>query len=118
MLPQCSHITRKRGVYYYRRRLPGATKGEVALSLRTRMFREAQWLAAKLDQEFWGIMASVSGNKNTADVDRIAREYLRDKLDHDMKLREASPHEAVYLGEIVSDNRLLYRRNSPHRSSN
>lgn len=96
MLPQCSHITRKRGVYYYRRRLPGATKGEVALSLRTRMFREAQWLAAKLDQEFRGIMASVSGNKNTADVDRIAREYLRDKLDHDMRPRETSPREAVY----------------------
>ena len=23
-LPHCSHITRKRGVYYYRRRLPGS----------------------------------------------------------------------------------------------
>jgi len=50
MLPQCSHITRKRGVYYYRRRLPGDAKREIAVSLRTRMFREAQWLAAKLDQ--------------------------------------------------------------------
>jgi hypothetical protein len=89
MLPQCSHITRKRGVYYYRRRLPGATKGEIALSLRTRMFREAQWLAAQLDQEFRGIITSVNENKNTTDVQRIAREYLKDKLDHDMRLREA-----------------------------
>jgi Domain of unknown function (DUF6538) len=95
MLPQCSHITCKRGVYYYRRRLPGATKSEIAVSLRTRMFREAQWLAAKLDQEFRGIMARVSENKNAADVQRIAREYLKDKLDHDMRLRETSPHEAV-----------------------
>jgi uncharacterized protein DUF6538 len=96
MLPQCSHITRKRGVYYYRRRLPGATKSEIALSLRTRMFREAQWLAAQLDQEFRGIIASLRQNKDTADVQRIAREYLKSKLDHDMEQREAASRQAVY----------------------
>jgi hypothetical protein len=52
MLPQCSHITRKRGVYYYRRRLPGTPKRELALSLHTRHFREAQWVAAILDREY------------------------------------------------------------------
>ena len=31
MLPQCSHITRKRGVYYYRRRLPKPLTGGMAL---------------------------------------------------------------------------------------
>jgi hypothetical protein len=34
------------GGYYYRRRMPWRSKGELTLSLRTRSFREAQWLAA------------------------------------------------------------------------
>lgn len=41
----------KRGVLYYRRRLPG-TRSEVAVSLRTRDFREAQHLANLLDRKF------------------------------------------------------------------
>jgi hypothetical protein len=104
MLPQCSHITRKRGVYYYRRRLPAGAKGEVAVSPRTRMFREAQWLAANLDQEFRKVIANVSKTDQTADIQRIAREYLRDKLDHDMGQREASAHQAVYSGSSPSDD--------------
>ena len=84
MLPQCSHITRKRGVYYYRRRLPGDAKREIAVSLRTRMFREAQWLAAKLDQEFRKVMSSVKKYEKPEDIQRIAREYLSSKLEHDM----------------------------------
>ena len=52
MLPQCSHITKKRGVYYYRRRIPKCPNREVALSLRTRIFRVAECLATELDQEF------------------------------------------------------------------
>lgn len=47
-LPQCSHITRKRGVYYFRRRLPHPLRGEVALSLRTRQYREAEYLSEAL----------------------------------------------------------------------
>jgi site-specific recombinase XerD len=109
MLPQCSHITRKRGIYYYRRRLSGCTKGEVAVSLRTRVFREAQWLAARLDLEFGRIIASVKDNTKTPDIQRIAREYLKSKLEHDMEQREASSHIGVYsrstqAGRIVSDD--------------
>ena len=52
MLPQCSHITKKRGVYYYRRRIPKSPNREVVLSLRTRVFRVAECLANGLDQEF------------------------------------------------------------------
>jgi hypothetical protein len=96
MLPQCSHITRKRGVYYYRRRLPGFAKGEVAVSLRTRSFREAQWFAARLDHEFGRIIASVNKNKKTSDIQRIARDYLRSKLAFDMERRVASPNSPVY----------------------
>ena len=50
MLPQCSHITKKRGVYYYRRRIPKCPNREVALSLRTRMFRVAECLARPIHE--------------------------------------------------------------------
>jgi hypothetical protein len=43
--PQCSNITKKRGVFYYRRRIPKTPNGEVVLSLRTRVFRVAECLA-------------------------------------------------------------------------
>lgn len=105
MLPQCSHITRKRGVYYYRRRLPGDAKREIAVSLRTSMFREAQWLAAKLDQEFRKLMSSVKFEK-PADIQRIAREYLKSKLEHDMEVRTASPHVGVY-SRSTEPNRIV-----------
>ncbi|MGE5774008.1 MAG: DUF6538 domain-containing protein, partial [Hyphomicrobiales bacterium] len=109
MLPQCSHITRKRGIYYYRRRLPGCVSGEVTLSLRTRLFREAQWLAARLDIEFGRIIASVKDNTKTPDIQRIAHEYLKRKLEHDMEQRAASPHVGVYSrssepGRIAADD--------------
>ena len=109
MLPQCSHITRKRGVYYYRRRLPGDAKREIAVSLRTRMFREAQWLAAKLDREFCKIMSSVKKYEKSEDIQRIAREYLSSKLEHDMEVRIASSGIGAYSrskepGRIVADD--------------
>jgi hypothetical protein len=109
MLPQCSHITRKRGIYYYRRRLPGHRNGEVALSLRTRFFREAQWLAARMDIEFGRIIESVKDNTKTPDIPRIAREYLKSKLEQDMDERAASPHIGVCgrsaePGRIVADD--------------
>jgi hypothetical protein len=109
MLPQCSHITRKRGVYYYRRRLPQHPTRELTLSLRTRSFREAQWLAAKLDEEFTVIMSSVKNHEQPADIQRIAREYLKSRLETDMELRVDSPHVGVYSrstepGQIVADD--------------
>ena len=52
MLPQCSHIARKRGVYYYRRRLPKPFSGEIAVSLHTKVFLEAEWLSRRLDSAF------------------------------------------------------------------
>lgn len=98
MLPQCSHITRKRGVYYYRRRLPGLVKGEVTISLRTRSFREAQWLGARMDQEFGRIKNSVTSNTPAPDIGRIVREYLKGKLAFDMEQRAGSPNQPVYSG--------------------
>ena len=96
MLPQCSHITRKRGVFYYRRRLPKPLTGELALSLRTRAFREAEWLARVLDAAFPRMLRRMNDAKNLADINRIAREYLRDELDFDMKLRAKASQTPVY----------------------
>lgn len=48
----CSHIASKRGVLYYRRRLPRPLLGEVAVSLRTRSFHLARHLASLLDPAF------------------------------------------------------------------
>ena len=90
MLPQCSHITRKRGIYYYRRRLPGATKCELALSLRTRMFPEAQWLSQRLDGAFQRVFQRMAeSNTARADISAIAKRYLRRCLDYDLSQRQA-----------------------------
>jgi len=65
MLPQCSHITKKRGVYYYRRRVPKSPGREVALSLRTRVFRVAECLATELDEEFERLTEDVTTDDKT-----------------------------------------------------
>jgi hypothetical protein len=76
--------------------MPWRSKGELTLSLRTRSFREAQWLAASLDHEFERIIASVNEKTTTPDIQRIARDYLKRKLAFDMERRTTSPHRAVY----------------------
>ena len=76
MLPHCahtgSHITRKCGVYYYRR-LPETPAGEIALSLGTRNFREAQHLAGILDRVFGD---AVTNMRSADDLKTILRAYI------------------------------------------
>lgn len=84
MLPQCSHITKKRGIYYYRRRLPKGVPGEVVLSLRTRSYRSAEWSALKLSSVFNWAVAVVQKKAGETDIARIVREYLKCHLDNDM----------------------------------
>lgn len=108
MLPQCSHIAKKRGVYYYRRRLPQPSTRELTLSLRTRSFRKAEWLAARLDAAFHEVIELVKYEK-PSDIPRIARNYLRRKLDFDLEMRTDSPHIGVYSrsgdqGRVVEDD--------------
>lgn len=93
MLPQRSHITRKRSVYYYRRRLPSRWPGEVTLSLRTASFREAEWLAERLDHAFEAVVGNM-GDK--PDVQKAVTKYLRKRLASDMHWRTASPGKPVY----------------------
>jgi site-specific recombinase XerD len=109
MLPQCSHITRKRGIYYYRRRIPSQPRREVAVSLKTRRLCVARWLAGELDRVFGRIIANVNEIKKTADIQSIARQYLKRHLDSDMQVRISSPNVGVYSrstdrGRIVADD--------------
>src|SRR5258708_3814785 len=95
MLPQCSHITKKRGVYYYRRRIPKNPNREVVLSLRTRVFRVAECLAGGLDQEFRRLMQGMTTDDQT-DIAAILRNYLKRRLDFDMERRAETPHAPMF----------------------
>ena len=73
MLPQCSRITRKRGVYYYRRRLPKPSSGEIAVSLRTKVFPEAEWLSQRLDSAFERVLQRMTESSDRrADIAGLA----------------------------------------------
>ena len=101
MLPQCSHITRKRGVYYYRRRLPRPHDGEVALSLRTKHFREAEHLAMVLDHSFGKAIDVVTDAPN---LQAILREYLREALEADLEGHcDTPPGKPVYAVRVDKD---------------
>src|ERR1700682_262714 len=95
MLPQCSHITKKRGVYYYRRRIPKSPHGEIALSLHTRMFRVAECLASELDEEFRRLTEDVTTD-DKIDLALILRNYLKRRLASDMRRRIESPHAPMF----------------------
>lgn len=82
MLPQCSHITKKRGVYYYRRRIPKSPGSEVALSLR-------------LDQEFRRLTQDVTTDDKT-DLAAILRDYLKAHLASDMERRIETPNAPMF----------------------
>ena len=98
MLPQCSHMTRKRGVYYYRRRLPHPHKGELALSLLTRRYREAEHLAALLDHTFSSVTKRMSDSPN---LRAILRDHLKQQLDDDLEQHlSVPPGRPVYAGYV------------------
>jgi integrase len=80
-----SHIAKKRGTFYYRRRLPGG-RGDVALSLGTRSFREAEHRAAILDRAFGEAWQRAQGMV-TEDIGAILRGYLREALEVDLEAR-------------------------------
>jgi hypothetical protein len=106
MLPQCSHrershkcfhITRKRGVYYYRRRLPSPPGGEIAVSLGTSNYREAEHKATLLDHVFEAARATMT--TTPADLQKTLRDYLRSTLDIDAEARmNTAPGKPVYAG--------------------
>jgi hypothetical protein len=83
-------------VYYYRRRLPSPHVGEVAVSLRTPAFREAEWRAHQLDQEFKRALERVNATNSKTDIQRILRLYLKQRLDFDMARRTDSPQRPAF----------------------
>jgi len=92
LCPQGVHITRRRGVYHYRRRLPGRAHGEVMLSLRTRRYREAEHRAALLDGAFGSAWRrALSATSDEAQLKAILRDYLRRALEEDLRERLAAP---------------------------
>ncbi len=112
-LPQCIHITRQRGVFYWRRRLPRPFSGEVALSLRTRHFREAEHRASLLDAAFPEALRRVAAMDRTteAKVRHVLREYLREALEADLEHRlSARPCRPLFdLGPVDYDRTPLQR---------
>jgi hypothetical protein len=82
-----SHLSRKNVVYYYRRLLPPHLGTDVALSLGTRNYRKAEYLAAASDTSF---RHAVQTAKSTDDLRSVLRKYIDDILAEDMRMR-ASP---------------------------
>lgn len=101
MLPhcshKCSHITRKRGVYYYRRRLPGTATGEIAVSLLTRQYRLAEYRAARLDVLFARVILNMHDRTKIA---AILRQYLHEWIADDearwLRVPTGEPAYAVW----------------------
>lgn len=91
--PKRSHkdakaLSRKRGVYYFRRQLPQPLKGEIAVSLATRNYREAEHLAEALSQLFSRSVRTVS---TPAELRAILRAYVDGQLTEDAETRLTAP---------------------------
>lgn len=89
-----SRLTRKDGVYYYRRRLPDHLGTDLALSLGTRQFREAEHLAEVLNSAF---SLAVQSATTATDLRAVLRKYLEGALAEDTRTRlGVPPGRAVY----------------------
>jgi len=89
MLTPRSHLAVKRGIYYYRRKLPSPHSGDIAVSLRTKGFREAQHLATLADRAFACFFKS---NPHMTDVQQLLRQHLAEALTEDRERHLATPH--------------------------
>lgn len=84
--PHPVHITRRRGVFHYRRRLPAPLVGELLLSLRTRSYRRAEWLAERLDRRFERECRGVMSDHGDA-IRRAMRAEFQAALEEDLAKR-------------------------------
>jgi hypothetical protein len=84
-LPKCSHITRKRGVNYYRGHFPSL---QVTMSLKTKRYRVAEHIPTLLDTTFG---AHVGRPIPTPDLQAILNRYLNDIVDADLEHRKGRP---------------------------
>ena len=91
--PKRSHkdakgISRKRGIYYFRRQLPDPLEGEIAISLWTRKYREAEYLAEALNALFSHTVRTVS---SPTELRTILRAYVDEQLAEDAEMRLTAP---------------------------
>ncbi len=94
-----SHIKRKRGVFFYRRRLPRPHQDEITLSLGTTSFWLAQALAKDLDDAFLRFLQRPPMNE--FDIKKALREYLRAELKSLRQKHLATPRDkAIHALEV------------------
>lgn len=90
-----SHLTAKRGVFYFRRVLSRTPRREVAVSLRTCNYREAEHLARLLARGFNEALAQARQMTDAPDTSHdlaaILRAHLRELLDLDLEQRASTP---------------------------
>lgn len=88
LLPPRSHLALKRGVFYYRRKLLRPRSGEVAVSLRTKYFREAQCLAKLLDRKFMRLSVAMP---QAPDLRAILQKELREAVESERQRHIETP---------------------------
>jgi len=93
------HIAIKRGIFYYRRRVPGF-RFDIAVSLRTKDFREAQYLARLLDRKFMWLLPSV---RHEPSIQTILRRELLRAIESDRQRHIATPYGMPVYAYDVDD---------------
>jgi integrase len=89
-----AHVTRKGCVYYFRRRLPAPYNGEIGLSLRTKLYREAEHLAHLLNQR---LMEALASRQSRINLVPILREYLDELRSSYREAHRSTPsHQSVF----------------------
>ena len=88
-------LIRRAGMFHYRRRDPFGRRGEITISLGTRLFRRAEWLAERLEHRVQSLVQRPPMTLD--DIRLILREYLNDLLASDAAARVAvEPGLPVY----------------------
>lgn len=90
-------------MFHYRRRLPGRARGEVAVSLRTRRFREAEHLAGVLDEGFadaWN--RAVSEAAKGGDLNASLRQLLNAMIAADHTRRAYATGQPFFTSEDLA----------------
>jgi len=106
--PQRSHICTKRGLFHYRRRVPGCGD-EVTLSLRTLDYREARHVAGLLDHVFNRVLR---GSGHAADLRAILKEQFALALRADLDRHQ--PPRAVEGGYDITSSEDQTIRHAPN----
>lgn len=124
-LTTCSHLAVKRGVFYFRRVLSKVPRREVAVSLRTCNYREAEHLARVLTAGFNGALARarrMTSSDPSLDLAAILRDYLNEALAENLRAEVprggAVPLSLYPLAQLEAEQQELRRLLSERDPSN